>query len=217
MDQSRAPGGSRPGKSLAELRTIYDEAAPRFEWFDRYEQWLLGRYRRRLCDPAAGRVLDAACGTGANFRYLGGVDLVGVDLSPAMLAGARRTADGLGLSPALVRGDVAALPFPDDSFDSVVSALSTCTFPEPVAALRELARVCRPTGSIRLLEHGRSSVDSIAAVQDRFADRHFDSMGCRWNQRPADLVDEAGLDVRERQRDLLGVLTTVVVDPVVSE
>lgn len=214
MARSRPPDADRPAKSLAELRAIYDDAAPRFESFDRLQHALLGRYRRRLFATAAGRVLDVACGTGANFRYLGDVDLVGLDLSPAMLAGARRTADRLGRSPTLVRGDAARLPFPDDSFDGVVSSLSTCTFPDPVAALREMARVCRPDGSIRLLEHGRSSVRPIAALQDRFADRHFESMGCRWNQRPAALVDAAGLPIREHRRSLLGVLTALVVDPV---
>jgi ubiquinone/menaquinone biosynthesis C-methylase UbiE len=215
MARSR-PGGDRPGKSPEELAAIYDDAAARFERFDRLQGVLLGRYRRRVFGPAAGRVLDVACGTGANFRYLGDVDVVGVDLSPAMLAGARRTADRLGRSATLLRADAARLPFPDDSFDSVVSALSTCTFPDPVAALREMARVCRPGGSIRLLEHGRSAVGPLAALQDRFADRHFESMGCRWNQRPAALVEAAGLRPRERWRSALGVLTGVVADPAVT-
>lgn len=210
------PGGDRPGKSPGELAAIYDDAAARFERFDRLQDVLLGRYRRRVFGPAAGRVLDVACGTGANFRYLGDVDLVGVDLSPAMLAGARRTADRLGRPATLLRADAARLPFPEDSFDSVVSALSTCTFPDPVAALREMARVCRPGGSIRLLEHGRSAVGPLATLQDRFADRHFESMGCRWNQRPAALVEAAGLRPREHWRSALGVLTGMVVDPVVA-
>lgn len=205
---------ARPGKSLEELQTIYDDAAPRFERFDRLLNRLFGRYRRRLFGRARGRVLDVACGTGANFRYLpADCEVVGVDLSAEMLAAADRTAEALDREVTLQRADATALPFPDESFDTVVSSLSTCTFPDPVAALREAARVCAPDGYLLLLEHGRSSLGPIAGLQDRLAPRHFESMGCRWNQRPADLVAEAGLDLRACERDLLGVLTSMVVAP----
>ncbi len=204
----------RPGKSVGELQTIYDDAASCFERFDPLQHRLFGRYRRRLFERARGRVLDVACGTGANFRYLpDDCEVVGVDLSPKMLAAARREAASLDREVTLQRADATALPYPDDSFETVVSSLSTCTFPDPVAVLREMARVCAPDGYLLLLEHGRSSVGPIAALQDRFAPRHFDSMGCRWNQRPADLVREAGLDLRASERDLLGILTTMIVAP----
>ena len=46
------------------------------------------------------------------------------------------------------------LPLPDESFDAVVDTMSLCTFPNPMATLKELARVCRPSGRVLLLEHG---------------------------------------------------------------
>ncbi|WP_254536054.1 class I SAM-dependent methyltransferase [Halomarina litorea] len=211
---SRPVAADRPGKSPGELQTIYDDAAATFERFDRLGHLLVGRYRRRLFGRASGRVLDVACGTGANFRYLpADCEVVGVDLSPAMLAAADREAARRGRDVTLQRADATSLPFSDDSFDFVVSSLSTCTFPDPVAVLREMARVCAPDGYVLLLEHGRSSVGPIAALQDRFADHHFESMGCRWNQEPVDVVRAAGLDVRAHERDLLGVLTSMVVAP----
>jgi ubiquinone/menaquinone biosynthesis C-methylase UbiE len=92
------------------------------------------------------RVLDAGCGTGAALipalRVAG--DVVGVDLSPAMLERAREEAPGAEL----IVGDVCALPFEDASFDVVLSAF-VVFFPEdPAAALREAARVLRSEGRL---------------------------------------------------------------------
>ena len=204
----------RPSKGADELREIYADQAATFDRFEFVDRLTLGRYRRRLFSRARGRVLDVACGTGVNFPYLPeGADLVGVDLSPEMAARARARAADLGLDASVREADAADLPFDDDSFDAVVSSLSTCTFPDPVAVLREVDRVCAPDGRIFLLEHGRSSVGPVARFQDWWAPRHFDKHGCRWNQEPADVVAEAGLEAVEVRRALLGILTSMVVRP----
>ncbi len=205
---------SRRAMSTDGLRDVYDDLAPRFERLDRLNRLLTGRYRRRLLAGARGRTLDVACGTGENFPYLpADVDLVAVDLSPEMLDAAGRRADDLDRDAGLRVMDAAALDLPDDGFDTVVSSLSTCTFPEPEAALREMMRVCRPGGRILLLEHGRSSVGPIARFQDWRAEAHFAAAGCRWNQEPLALVEAAGLSVRRADRRLLGVLTLVEAAP----
>ncbi|WP_435180825.1 class I SAM-dependent methyltransferase [Halorussus sp. AFM4] len=207
------PAGDRP-MSLAEIRDSYAEYADwmeRFDWFDRL---LTGRARRRQFGDAAGRVLDVACGTGTNFRYLPRtVELVGVDISPEMLAKAEARLDRLGRDGTLRRMDAQHLAFDDDSFDTVVSALSTCTFPDPVAALREMERVCRPDGRILLVEHGRSSVGPIARFQDWRADAHYRQAGCRWNQEPLAVAERAGLTITEARTGPLGILTAIEADP----
>ena len=207
------PAGDRP-MSLEEIRASYAEHADwfhRFEWADRL---VTGRYRRRQFGDASGRVLDVACGTGTNFRYLPeSVDLVGIDLSPEMLAKARATLDGLDREGTLHRMDAAALAFPDDSFDTVVSALSTCTVPDPVVALREMERVCRPGGRILLLEHGRSDVGAIARYQEWRADAHYAKTGCRWTQEPLSVAADAGLDVADANTALFGTVTTIEATP----
>lgn len=95
------------------------------------------------------RVLDVACGTGVLARAaairtgLGGA-VTGLDLSPRMLAIARR------LSPTLdwQEGAAEALPFPDDAFDVVVSQFGLMFVPEPSVALREMFRVLTPGGRL---------------------------------------------------------------------
>lgn len=173
-----------------------------------------GRARARLFGAAEGRVLDVACGNATNVRYLpAGTTYVGVDLSPAMLDRAARRLADRNADATLAEMDAASLAFADDSFDAVVSSLSTCTFPDPEAALGEMARVCRTDGRIRLLEHGRSDVGPLNRLLDWGAAFHYERHACRWNQEPTAIVEEAGLEVAAVRTGLLGTLTAMVVRP----
>ena len=200
--------------SVAEIKASYAEVAdwiPRLEWIDRI---VVGRHRRHRFGDVEGRVLDVACGTGTNFRYLPEtVELVGIDVSPEMLANAEARLADLGREGTLREMDAQDLAFPDDSFDAVISSLSTCTFPDPVAALREMERVCKPEGTIRLVEHGRSDVGPIARFQEWRADAHYAKSGCRWTQEPREVVAAAGLQVRDTATGLLGTITTFEITP----
>jgi SAM-dependent methyltransferase len=96
-------------------------------------------------------VLDVGCGTGivartAADRLAGSGRVVGLDLNEAMLAVARRVRPDL----AWRQGDVAALPFADGTFDAVLCQMALMFFPDRTAALREMARVARPGGTVVL-------------------------------------------------------------------
>lgn len=200
--------------SLDEIQSAYAEQADTLARFDWINRLLTGRYRRRQFERAEGRVLDVACGTGANFPYLpGSVDIVGIDISPEMLAKARDRLETLELAGTVREMDAQNLDFPDDSFDTVISSLSTCTFPDPIAALREMERVCAPDGQILLVEHGLSDVGPVAAFQRWRADAHYAKAGCRWTQEPLDLVNRAGLTVESSGTGLLGMITTIDATP----
>ena len=204
--------------SVADIRESYAEYADRMhrlEWIDRV---VMGRYRQARFGDVDGRVLDVACGTGTNFRYLPEtVDLVGIDISPEMLANAADQLTELPIDGTLREMDAQQLEFDDDSFDAVISALSTCTFPDPVAALEEMDRVCKPEGTIRLVEHGRSDVRPIAKYQEWRAEAHYARNGCRWTQEPREVVSEAGLEVRETTTGLFGTITTFEIRPTRSD
>jgi ubiquinone/menaquinone biosynthesis C-methylase UbiE len=198
--------------SQKEIQRAYDQLAPNYDRMTFVERTLFGvdRQRRRLLNGITGRVLDIACGAGANFAcFRDASHVTAIDLSPGMLDIARRKADQLGLSADLQLMDAGQLEFADHSFDVVVSALSTCTFPDPTAALREMGRVVKPEGRILLLEHGRSSLGILGRHQDRTAHRHFETAGCRWNQEPLDLVHEAGLEVVGHHRSFFGIFYTI--------
>lgn len=203
------------------VQDIQDAYARYAKWIDRFG-WLngllTGRYRRRQFSHADGRVLDVACGTGENFRYLPeSTEIVGIDISEPLLERARSELDTLERDGTVTRMDAQDLQFEDDSFDTVISSLSTCTFPDPGAALREMARVCRPDGRILLLEHGRSDNRFVARYQEWRADAHYEKSGCRVTQEPLTVVRRAGLSVDEVETAQLGRITRIACDPVVDE
>jgi ubiquinone/menaquinone biosynthesis C-methylase UbiE len=183
-------------------------------WFDQY---ILGVWslRKRIMSQARGDILDVACGTGLNFPFFPrGSKLTAIDLSPGMLEVARQKAADLPLQLEAKVMDAQHLEFADQTFDTVTSALSTCTFPEPVQALREMGRVCRPGGRILLLEHGRSSWSWLANYQDRHAYQHYQAnAGCRWHQDPLELVRMSGLQIVSSRRSRLGIFHSIVATP----
>lgn len=198
-----------------EIRQKYEQLAP---WYDLAEGIveLLGlrRLRHRLLQRTSGKVLEVAVGTGKNLRYYPkACQITAVDFSPAMLQRARTRADRLGLNVGFLMMDGEALGFRDGCFNTVVSSLTLCTFPDPVAALHEMARVCRADGRILLLEHGRSDRGWLGNWQDRRADRHAKALGCRWNREPFDLVRQAGLKPIAAERVFLGIFHLIETVP----
>jgi ubiquinone/menaquinone biosynthesis C-methylase UbiE len=132
---------------------VYDQA--RFNVTASDEAVLLPLLRAALAGTPGLRALDVATGTGrvplllaAQPWFEGVID--GLDLAPAMLvrAQAKIAAAGLGARVALRQGDAGSLPWPDDSFDLVVSLEALEFFPRPRRALAEMSRVLRPGGAL---------------------------------------------------------------------
>ena len=197
-----------------EVRRCYDKMAPNWRLLGIVDALLLiNRLRRRHFSAVEGDVLDVACGTGENFEYLVRASTVtAIDLSPEMVIEARRRAGQMQEDIGILVGDAQSMPFPDDTFDVVVSALSSCTFPDYVAAFREMARVVRPGGRILLVEHGRSSVGWIGARQDRNIERVYRRSACRNNRDVAAELIESGVNVVGHRRSHLGMLHRVSID-----
>lgn len=203
--------------TVHQVQSAYNEIADQYEkkiWFD---QHILGvaRLRKKLLAKATGKILEVACGTGSNIPFFpAGSDVTAVDLSPNMLEVAHANAIKYNLNVNLAVMDAEHLEFPDGSFDTVVSTLSTCTFPNPMQALNEIKRVCRPNGLILLLEHGHSNLPFLANYQDRHEYQHYeDHAGCRWNQDPLDLVQSAGIKVLKSKRNILGMYHSIEATP----
>jgi SAM-dependent methyltransferase len=99
---------------------------------------------------AGDEVLDVACGTGnASIPAAeAGAKVTGLDLTPELFDGARRRARHAGVELELVEGDAEALPFPDESFDVVVSTFGCMFAPDHRRAAEEIARVLRPGGRL---------------------------------------------------------------------
>jgi len=102
--------------------------------------------------PAA-RVLDVATGSGnvALHAARKGARVSGLDLVPELLEVARSRALAEGVEIEWVEGDAEALPFADASFDSVISVFGVQFTPRHQVTADEMVRVCRPGGSIGLV------------------------------------------------------------------
>ena len=110
----------------------------------------------RLVDAAGLRagetILDVATGTGnaAIAAARCGCEVIGVDYVEALLERGRERAAAEGLSVTFTEGDAEELPYPDDTFDAVLSCVGVMFTPDHEQAAAELVRVCRPGGTIAL-------------------------------------------------------------------
>lgn len=97
-------------------------------------------------------VLDVACGTGnATVQAAqAGAKVVGLDLTPELFPAARRRAAEAGVEIELVEGDAEDVPYPDGSFDVVLSTFGVMFAPRHAVAASEMVRVLRPGGRIGL-------------------------------------------------------------------
>ena len=100
-------------------------------------------------DPGA-RVLDVACGAGqiAIPMSRAGAKVTGVDIATNLIEQARARAQAENLDARFDEGDAEMLPYPDSSFDIVVSLIGAMFAPRPERVAAELKRVCRPGGKI---------------------------------------------------------------------
>jgi ubiquinone/menaquinone biosynthesis C-methylase UbiE len=149
------------------VRRRYDAMAGRYDDLIAFaERLFFGGGREWVCSRAHGEVLEIAAGTGRNLPfYRADARLTAVELSPAMLEISRRRAEALGREADLRLGDAQDLPFPEARFDAVVCTLGLCTIPSPGLAVREATRVLKPGGRLLLLEHVRSPLLPVRALQ----------------------------------------------------
>jgi ubiquinone/menaquinone biosynthesis C-methylase UbiE len=154
----------------------------------------LGRWRSWLAQGVRpGRVLDLGCGTGRNLPLFGrGVRAVGLDPCRESLLQAWRRAPGVPL----VQARAEALPFRDHAFDTVVSGLVFCSVGDVPRGLREVRRVLKPEGTLRMLEHVRAASRLAAWLQDVTQPAWtWATGGCHPNRRTEDAVAAANFAV----------------------
>ena len=128
--------------------------------------WMGGR-RARLLAGARGAVLEIGGGTGANLPHYRGVERVVIsEPDPYMRERLRPKLGDARVPVEISEAGAETLPFPDGSFDTVVSTLVLCTVPDQGAAIEEIRRVLRPGGRLLFIEHVRAG-GSVARLQDR--------------------------------------------------
>ena len=136
------------------VRRMFDRIAPVYDVMNHVMTAGLDRRWRRITVEetvrSGDRTLDACCGTGdlAIAARSRAADVVGLDFSARMLERARRKAPDVEF----VEGDMLALPFDDESFDSVTVGFGVRNVEDLEAGIGELRRVLRPGGRLGILE-----------------------------------------------------------------
>jgi ubiquinone/menaquinone biosynthesis C-methylase UbiE len=186
-----APRHYLPGMGHDRLLALYDPFTRLFG---------IESVHRRLAGQAelesAQRVLEIGCGTGNLVllvkRLRPQLEVVGLDPDPKALARAIRKARRAGVDLELGRGLADELPYPDASFDRVLSALMFHHIDADLrlASLREVLRVLRPSGSLHLVDFGGNGHDLHGLAR---LTRRNHRMHDNWGDRIPALMREAGL------------------------
>lgn len=187
-----------PINTLGWNRVRYTLLAP---LYDRVAGFRAQRRRSfELLAPRAGeRILIDGCGTGADLDFLPpDVEVVATDLTPAMVERTRRRAQSLGRAVDARVMDAQALDLADTSFDAVVLHLILAVVPDPVAAIREAARVLKPGG--RAVVFDKWVPDAAqASLARRAANLVAGVVATEITRKLGPLADAAGLRIEQRE------------------
>ena len=178
----------------------------------RAERRGLSAMRKELLSQCTGNVLEVGAGTGLNVGYYDRrlARLVLTEPDPHMAAKLRAAVTRARSAAEVIESPAELLPFPDASFDTIVSTLVLCTVPTPDAAIREVRRVLQPGGRFLFIEHVRSDNRRLAAWQDRLRGPwSLFACGCQCNRTTLDTI-ERGLTTEQVSRDRLIGLTPLL-------
>ena len=160
-----------------------------------------GQRRERQVSELRGDVLEVGAGTGLNIaRYLLADRLVALEPDRTYARRLRARAASADVPVEVVEGKAEALPFPDESFDNVVTTIALCSVGDLDGALAEIWRVLRPGGALHFLEHVRGEggtarwQDRLTPVQRRIAD------GCHLNRDTAAAIAGARFEISALER-----------------
>jgi len=189
---------------------LYDALDLPFEYF-RYR-----RIRRALFHDVSGAALDAGVGTGRNMPYYPpGAKVVGIDLSPHMLSRAHRRRESLGVTVDLRQMDVADTDFPDGTFDYAVATFLFCVLDDEhqLPALRELRRITKPHGEIRIIEYAYSARPLKRFVMRLWAPWVRWLYGATFDRQTEQFAEAAGLELVEERFLFEDIIKLLVLRP----
>jgi phosphatidylethanolamine/phosphatidyl-N-methylethanolamine N-methyltransferase len=194
---ARYPTAERMDVEARRVERVYSALA---RVYDDFFDWALGPGRRRavsgLTVASGDRILEVGVGTGLSLPlYPADCEVTGIDITEPMLERARARLDELGRTNVhLRRMDAAQLKFEDGVFTHVVAPYVISVVSDPRKVLSEMRRVCRPGGTVVVLNHFASDHPVLA-----FAERIFTPLtqwiGFRLDLPLATVADTPGLEV----------------------
>jgi ubiquinone/menaquinone biosynthesis methyltransferase len=183
---------SDPALKQQFVTPMFDIIAPRYDQFTRWFSFGLDRrWKAQLLaelSPYVGaetRALDLACGTGDLACALAarGAHVVGIDASARMIDAAKQRVHGAS-SPEFVIGDMTALDVADASIDLVTAGYALRNVPDYRLALREIARVLRPSGRFLSLDFYRPENTLWRRAFLAYLSAAGNTVGWLWHREP---------------------------------
>ena len=178
-----------PGTLALKRRLPQDELYA--ELIGRADRAGLAERRAQLVAGLTGRVVEIGCGTGAMQPYYSGVEVIGIE--PDRAFAARGRAAGMRVIEA--SGEM--LPLDDRSMDAAVLALVLCSVPDVDRVCREIVRVVKPGGEVRLIEHVRSERPIAGALMKLTNPLwlRVNGQGCNLDRDPLPALERAGIRI----------------------
>lgn len=200
--------GAEPHESKIyyEFSHLYDRIFTRF-FFPRIATTIQSLQIR----PGA-KVMEVGVGTGLSLSaYPTHAEVTGIDLAPEMLEQAQRKVSRESWRHIrLLQMNALDLAFPDGEFDYVMAFHVVSVVPDHVSLMREMVRVCKPGGTVVVINHFRSGRPRLASLIDRL-DPITRKLGWRTTLRCSDLFAQVQLRIERRFKTSGGSLFTVVI------
>jgi ubiquinone/menaquinone biosynthesis C-methylase UbiE len=178
--------------------------------FPRLIDWVMSaeeatQYCQALVPQAQGLVLEIGVGSGHNLPfYTDAVErLVGLDPSPELLRRTRTRSSISRVPLRLIRASAEAIPFKDESVDTVVMTWVLCSIPDVRGALDEARRVLRRQGQLLFVEHGLAPEPEVARWQHRL-DPVWVRVSCHLDREVDALITDAGFELTHLHTGYLG-------------
>ena len=159
----------------------------------------IAEQRRKIVPEASGRVLELGFGSGRNLPFYDPSrieELWGLEPSREMLNLTEGRVADAPFPVTLLESPGEAIPLESGSIDTAVSTYTLCTIPDPIQALREVARVLKPGGRLLFAEHGRAPDRSVRKWQARLTPIWKRvAGGCHLDRNIPELLRKAGFDI----------------------
>lgn len=174
-----------------------------------FEKLALHKFRKDSVAAASGDVLELGAGTGVNFKYYNLQEVESLSVLDLKISDSVRKASEKFANIKLIEGNAEELPFPDDSFDTIVFTLVFCSVDNPKRGLAEVQRVLKESGKIIFIEHVKPESKNVKAIAEK-ANSAWNSFsnGCNINRETLQTIKEAGFTLNPNSYQRKGVFIT---------
>jgi ubiquinone/menaquinone biosynthesis C-methylase UbiE len=177
----------------------------KIRWNELEQEW-----RKQLLSYSKGHILEVGVEEGVNFKYYPlGVSVTATDISARMIEKAKKEAMLRGVKTNFIVSATEDLKLPEHSFDTIISTFSLSAYEDPVSALHQFNRWCKPDGKILLLEYGLSKYGVVNWLQRKWEPYHYKRTGSHINRDMLSIISGSKLQVKRVEIKYAGIVYLV--------